>query len=151
VSDLAYLDWPFFEPRHAALARELDAWAGEHVIDAHGKDVDAECRALVRSLGGTPEVGRVSGGGARSRLWLQICASVLELPLERVAVDEGAAYGAALLGGVAAGHWPDPAGAVEACVQVHSTVDPVPDWVAAYVDVRERFEALYPAVRPFSD
>ncbi len=106
---------------------------------------------LVRSLGGAPEVGRVSGGGARSRLWLQICASVLELPLERVAVDEGAAYGAALLGGVAAGHWPDPVGAVEACVQVHSTVDPVPDWVAVYAGVRERFEALYPAVRPFSD
>ena len=106
---------------------------------------------LVRSLGGTPEVGRVSGGGARSRLWLQICASVLELPLERVAVDEGAAYGAALLGGVAAGLWPDPAAAVAACVQVRSTVDPVPDWVTAYADVRERFEALYPAVRPFSD
>ena len=37
----------------------------------------------------------------------QIVASVLELPLERVAVDEGAAFGAAILGGVAAGVWPD--------------------------------------------
>src|SRR4051812_43783547 len=35
------------------------------------------------------ESGRVSGGGARSELWLQIVASVLELPLERVAVEEG--------------------------------------------------------------
>ena len=43
----------------------------------------------------------MSGGGARSELWLQIVASVLELPLERLAVEEGAAYGAALLGGVA--------------------------------------------------
>ena len=48
----SYLDWPFFEPRHAALARELDAWATEHLAHAHGDDVDAECRGLVRSLGG---------------------------------------------------------------------------------------------------
>ena len=48
-------------------------------------------------------VGRVSGGGARSELWLEIVASVLGLPLERTVVEEGAAYGAALLGGVAGG------------------------------------------------
>ncbi|MBW3609130.1 MAG: xylulokinase, partial [Actinobacteria bacterium] len=45
-----------------------------------------------------PVLGRVSGGGARSRLWLEILASVLELPLQRMAVDEGASFGAALLG-----------------------------------------------------
>jgi xylulokinase len=54
-------------------------------------------------LVGGGERGRVSGGGARSELWLQIVASVLEIPLERLAVEEGAAYGAALLGGVAGG------------------------------------------------
>ncbi|NYG34893.1 acyl-CoA dehydrogenase family protein [Sphaerotilus montanus] len=45
------LDWPFFEPRHRALATELDAWAREHLAGAHGHDVDAECRALVTALG----------------------------------------------------------------------------------------------------
>src|SRR4051794_1842215 len=54
-------------------------------------------------LVGGGERGRVSGGGARSELWLKIVASVLEIPLERLAVEEGAAYGAALLGGVAGG------------------------------------------------
>jgi acyl-CoA dehydrogenase len=43
------LDLPFFEPRHRALATELDAWAARHI--AHSDDVDAHCRALVRSLG----------------------------------------------------------------------------------------------------
>ncbi len=62
MSDTAYLDWPFFEPRHAALARELDAWASEHISDAHGKDVDAECRALVRSLGGAGWLCHAVGG-----------------------------------------------------------------------------------------
>ena len=51
MSDSAYLQWPFFEPRHGALARELDAWAAANVRDAHDKDVDAACRKLVRSLG----------------------------------------------------------------------------------------------------
>jgi acyl-CoA dehydrogenase len=51
MSDRAYLDWPFFEDRHRALARELDAWAGEHVAHLHGPDVDAACRELVRKLG----------------------------------------------------------------------------------------------------
>ena len=55
---------------------------------------------LLGELGVEAEVGRVSGGGARSELWLKIVASVLGLPLERTSADEGAAYGAALLGGV---------------------------------------------------
>ena len=51
MSDTRYLDWPFFEPRHVQMQRELDAWAREHVSqDAHA-DVDGECRALVAALG----------------------------------------------------------------------------------------------------
>ena len=51
MPDRAYLDWPFLEPRHKELATTLDAWAAANVPHAHGKDVDAECRALVKSLG----------------------------------------------------------------------------------------------------
>jgi xylulokinase len=102
---------------------------------------------LVAALGGTPERGRVSGGGARSELWLRIIASVLELPLERPVVEEGAAYGAALLGGVAGGVWADAEAAVAACVRVRGDVEPEPAWVAAYAEGRERFRALYPALR----
>ena len=72
------------------------------------------------------------------RLWLQIVASVLELPLERTAVDEGAAFGAALLGGVAGGLWGSPAEAVEATVRPTGTVEPVAEWVEAYREGRER-------------
>ncbi len=45
------LGWPFFEDRHRQLARDLDAWAREHVPQPHYRDIDAQCRALVRSLG----------------------------------------------------------------------------------------------------
>lgn len=51
MADLTYLEWPFFEPHHRDLAVALDAWASAHVAAAHGPDVDADCRALVRALG----------------------------------------------------------------------------------------------------
>lgn len=94
-----------------------------------------------------PGLGRVSGGGARSRLWLQILASVLELPLQRTAVDEGASFGAALLGGVAAGAFADVHEAVAACVHPGEVVEPVAAWIEPYRAARERFVALYPALR----
>jgi len=105
---------------------------------------------LTEDLGGVPELGRISGGGARSRLWAQIIASVLELPLEQVAVDEGAAFGAAILGGVAAGVWPDVHAAVTATVKPRSQIDPVEEWVEPYREQRERYRALYPALKALS-
>jgi xylulokinase len=102
---------------------------------------------LVAALGARPERGRVSGGGARSELWLRIIASVLELPLERLAVEEGAAYGAALLGGVAGGVFADVEEAVAACVRPRDAVDPVPEWIEPYRELRARYRALYPALR----
>jgi xylulokinase len=106
---------------------------------------------LLRELGVEPASARVSGGGARSDLWLRIVASVLELPLERTAAEEGAAFGAALLGGVAAGVFADVHEAVAATVRVRETVEPEPDWVRPYAGAYERFRALYPALRPLED
>jgi xylulokinase len=102
---------------------------------------------LLRDVGAPAEIGRVSGGGARSDLWLRIVASVLELPLQRVAVQEGAAYGAALLGGVAGGVFADPSEAVAACVRPGAVIEPDPAWTGVYAEGRERFRALYPALR----
>lgn len=51
MADTSYVDWPFFEPRHRELAQALNAWAAERIPQDHGHDVDAECRALVKSLG----------------------------------------------------------------------------------------------------
>src|SRR3954449_6062293 len=100
---------------------------------------------LVAGLGDAPpERGRASGGGARSELWLKIVASVLELPLERIAVEEGAAYGAALLGGVAGGMWADVHEAVAACVHTRDEVEPVPEWIEPYRELVTRYRALYP-------
>jgi len=106
---------------------------------------------LLRELGVDPRDGRVSGGGARSDLWLRILASVLRLPIRRTAADEGSAFGAALLGGVAAGVFRDVHEAVATCVRLLEPVDPDPQWVDAYEHGYRRFQLLYPALRPLED
>jgi xylulokinase len=106
---------------------------------------------LLRGLGVEADVGRASGGGARSDLWLRIVATVLDLPLERPVVEEGSAYGAALLAGVAAGSFADVHEAVEACVRTTGRTAPEPSWRDAYEAGYARFRALYPALRPLED
>ncbi len=100
---------------------------------------------LVRELGGPCDRARASGGGARG-LWLRIVASALGVPIELTAVEEGSAFGAALLGGVAGGVFEDVPDAVSRCVQVRATVEPDAAWQAVYEETYARFRALYPAL-----
>ena len=102
---------------------------------------------LLRDLGVEVTSARVSGGGARSQFWLEICASVLGLPIERTVVEEGSAFGAALLGAVAGGVFADVHQAVKATVRTHEVVEPNRDWQEVYADLRPKFRALYPALR----
>ena len=107
---------------------------------------------LLRTLGVQAEVGRISGGGAQSELWRRILASVLGIPLERTTgVDEGAAFGAALLGGVASGAFADASEAVAACVRVVDRTEPEAAWTTAYEEGYDRFRQLYPALRPLEE
>ncbi len=102
---------------------------------------------LLRGLGVEAEIGRASGGGARSCLWLEIVSSVLGIPLELTEVEEGSAYGAALLAGVANCVFESAEEAVGACVRVRDRVEPNPAWTDAYTAGHARFRALYPALR----
>lgn len=107
----------------------------------------ADCLASVRSVGVEAARVRASGGGARSRLWLQIIASVLELPVEVMSSEQGSAFGAALLGGVAAGVYTSLVEAATLCVHVAEVIDPVAGWTGPYREGRRRFRSLYPALR----
>lgn len=109
-----------------------------------------DCLDLLREAGAEIRAARVSGGGARSDLWLRIVASVLELPLERVAVEEGAAFGAALLAGVAADTWADVHEATAATVRTREVIEPVAEWVETYRETRASFRGAYPALRGLS-
>jgi xylulokinase len=102
---------------------------------------------LLRELGARPEGGRVSGGGARSELWLRILASVLGLPLETTESEEGSAFGAALLAGIRVGVFSDADDAVARCVRLKRRIEP--EW--DYDDGYRLFRRLYPTLLPLED
>jgi xylulokinase len=72
---------------------------------------------------------RVSGGGARSKFWRQMLADTGQAPIVRINVEEGPAYGAAILASVAAGFY----GSVEqACdAIIHEVERTAPDAAAS--------------------
>jgi xylulokinase len=104
---------------------------------------------LVRGAGlGEIQQVRVSGGGARSALWRQILADVLNSELVTVNTSEGAAYGAALLAGVGAGAWPDVQQACTATIRAVDHAQPQPGAVRVYDRLYRLYRGLYPALKP---
>ena len=60
MPDRSFLNWPFFEDRHRALAAQLETWAATNLPVDHD-DVDDACRGLVAALGAAGFL-RHSGG-----------------------------------------------------------------------------------------
>jgi xylulokinase len=102
----------------------------------------AECLELMNP-GQKPDVVRVNGGGASSALWLQILSDVMGCPVETLETDEGPAFGAAILGGVAGGVWSSVSEGVEAAVRVKKTINPSGQ---DYSLALERHRSLYPVL-----
>ncbi len=90
---------------------------------------------------------RASGGGTKGALWRQILASVLETELVTINTTEGAAYGAALLAAVGAGHWPNVPSACAAAIQITGSVYPDDAQVEAYRRSYPLYRSLYPTLR----
>jgi xylulokinase len=91
---------------------------------------------------------RLGGGGARSPLWRQIQADAYAQPVEIVAAEEGAAYGAALLAGVGAGVWPSADAACDSVIQVADRIPPQPTDSAKLQDLYGLYRNLYPSLKP---
>ena len=111
-----------------------------------------DCFSLLQGagLGAVKEV-RIAGGGAKGPLWRRIVASTLGLPMVTVNSTEGAAYGAALLGGVGCGAWPSVEAACDATIAVTGRDEPVAEWSKAYDGLYPRYRELYGALRPTYD
>ncbi len=90
---------------------------------------------------------RISGGGAKSATWRQIMADVLGVELVTVNTTEGAAFGAALLAGVAAGLYESVEAACRSTIQITGSTKPGENQ-AVYPPYYERYRALYPALAP---
>ncbi len=86
------------------------------------------------------------GGGSRSRYWLKVVSTVLDLPIDIPAEgDFGAAFGAARLGLIAAAK-ADPRAVCTAPATI-ATVEPDKALKDAFADAYQRYRALYPAIK----
>ena len=90
---------------------------------------------------------RLGGGGARGALWRQIQADVYGMPVDVLEVEEGPAYGAALLAGVGVGNWTGVENASDATVHVSKRIEPEPQNVALMNRQYGAYRKLYPALR----
>lgn len=98
---------------------------------------------IIEAMGVRIEQVRASGGGARSPLWRQIQADVTGRPHCTINVDEGPAYGVALLAGVGAGIWSSVPEACRATIRVVDQRDPDPDNKSAYDGYFGLYRRLY--------
>lgn len=103
---------------------------------------------IFRALGIPTRQVRVSGGGARSPLWRQILADVLNVELAVAVPAEGAAYGAALLAAVGCGAAGSVEEACERAVVVREHVAPVADHAERYEHLYRLYRELYGLMRP---
>jgi xylulokinase len=104
-----------------------------------------------RSQGTRIEAMRLIGGGARGRFWNRMMANLYGMPVHRLAViEEATSMGAALVGGVGVGLYPD-FSMIESMNQTTEIIEPDPAAQRAYEEIYPIFEAAYEALVPVFD
>ncbi|MHB0856086.1 MAG: xylulokinase [Anaerolineae bacterium] len=103
---------------------------------------------IVQELGVEVSEVRSIGGGARSRLWLQIKADVLQLPVNTVEVDEVACLGACIVAAKAIGAVPSLTEGVARMVRPRLTIQPRAENAAVYDRGYAMYAELYNRLEP---
>jgi xylulokinase len=93
---------------------------------------------------------RAVGGGAKSPLWLQIKADVLNRPISTLKIHEAACLGAALLAGTAAGAFPSLDAAVKQSVSIDREYIPATPRAAWYEERFKAYREVYPTLAPLN-
>ncbi|MCR5640030.1 MAG: xylulokinase [Lachnospiraceae bacterium] len=102
---------------------------------------------VARSLGIRIDASKICGGGAKSPLWKQIIANVLNIRLDILKTEEGPSMGGAMLAAVANGEYDSVQAACEAIVEVVDHVEPTPEIAAKYEARYQQFKQVYPTVK----
>jgi xylulokinase len=102
---------------------------------------------LLRSLGASADSINVTSGGSKSDFWVQMIADCFRVPCNRLAIDEGPAFGAAILAGVGIGVWDSVSTACKHTVVIKETVQPKDN---EYLRYHERYRNLYTNLRSWS-
>ena len=103
---------------------------------------------VAKSLGIKIERTKICGGGAKSPLWKQIIANVMNIKVDVLEVEEGPSLGGAMLAAVGCGVYPDVETAGKKLAKVVDTVEPTPELAAKYEERYQKFKELYPAMKP---
>jgi xylulokinase len=142
---------PHLDPNaRAALVGLTASHTRAHIIRAIMEGVAFSLRdsfEIFKEMNVPVETIRLGGGGARSELWRQIQADIYGREVETVEAEEGAAYGVALLAGVAAGAWSSVDAACDDVVRTRARVKPDPRAVDLLDRQYKSFRALYPALK----
>jgi xylulokinase len=100
---------------------------------------------IMRELDVPIEDVRATGGGARSDLWRQLQADIYGSNIRRTVADEGPAYGAALLAGVASGTYTDVEEATSVVELREETTESDTKRAKIYEEYYEIYRSMYPA------
>lgn len=104
---------------------------------------------VARSLGVAPERTTICGGGAKSPLWRKIVANIMNMKVDTVEVEEGPAYGGAILAAVADGCFNNVEEATAKIVKKKDTTEPDLVLVEKYEQGYQKFKKFYPALKGF--
>ncbi len=102
---------------------------------------------VARSQGINVASTKICGGGAKSDLWCKIVANVLNVNVERIAVEEGPAFGGAILAAVGCGEYDSVEQAANSMVEVTEVIRPEQELVTKYEERYQVFRQLYPALK----
>lgn len=106
-----------------------------------------DCMEAARANGIRVERTKLCGGGAKSPLWRQIVANVMDMPVEIPQTEQGPSFGGAILAMVGCGEYASVQQAVSAIVKVRETVFPDADAAKAYARKYGVFKLLYPGLK----
>jgi xylulokinase len=105
---------------------------------------------LLKAGGVQIDVLRAIGGGAKSKLWLQLKADITGIPVVTPEITEAAGFGAALLAGVGVGLFPSAVEAANRFLKLTVEYTPNPARHVAYTNLFELYRQVYPAVSPIT-
>lgn len=88
-----------------------------------------------------------TGGGAHSKVWMQMKADVLDLPITALKTVDAGTVGSAMLTGVAIGLFENLEDAASHMVEETTTYYPRKEMHEKYMQIYERYEGVYKAVR----
>ncbi len=102
---------------------------------------------VAKSLGISIERTKICGGGAKSPLWRQMIADILNIKVDIPKSEEGPAMGGAMLAAVACGEYGSVEEAAARIVEIVDTVEPIPENAARYEERYQKFRQIYPTVK----